>query len=133
VDARLSLFRDSANLDKRLVQSFMLNIPQAQKSFWTHPIEHLGAVGHVESHFGPFRDSVVIGAALVHGLRQTYHSLRNHFERTRWYSKVTRLKWMLVSVRLEIVLFLTQDKCTVCAERTTSSKIALDTPDRTHR
>jgi hypothetical protein len=63
VDARLSLFRDSANLDKRLVQSFMLNIPQAQKLFWTHLIEHLGDVGHVESHFGPFRDSVVIGAA----------------------------------------------------------------------
>jgi hypothetical protein len=44
-----------------------------------------------------------------------------------------RLKWMLVSVYLEIVLFLTQDKCTVCAERTTGSIIALDTPDRTPR
>jgi hypothetical protein len=41
---------------------FVLNIPRAQKSFWTHPIEHLGDVGHVESHFGPFRDSVSIGA-----------------------------------------------------------------------
>jgi hypothetical protein len=40
---------------------------------------------------------------------------------------------MLVSDRLEIVLFLMQDRCTVCAERTTSSKIALDTPDRTPR
>jgi hypothetical protein len=28
-------------------------LPQAQKSFWTHPIEE-GDVGHVESHFGPF-------------------------------------------------------------------------------
>ena len=28
------------------------------KSFWTHPIELLGDVGHVESHFGPFGDSV---------------------------------------------------------------------------
>jgi hypothetical protein len=37
---------------------------------------------------------------------------------------------MLVSVRLEILLFLTQDRCTVCLERTTGSKIALDTPDR---
>jgi hypothetical protein len=35
---------------------------------------------------------------------------------------------MLVWVRLEIVLFLMQDRCMVCAERTTSSKIALDTP-----
>jgi hypothetical protein len=34
---------------------------------------------------------------------------------------------------LEIVLFLTQDRCTVCAERTTGSKIASDTPDRIPR
>jgi hypothetical protein len=47
VHARLGLFGDSANLDARLVHSFALNIPQAQKSFWTHPIEHLGDVGHV--------------------------------------------------------------------------------------
>ena len=51
----------------------------------------------------------------------------------RWYSEVMRLKWMLVSVRLEIVLMLTQDRCTVCAEHTTGSKIVLDTPDRTPR
>jgi hypothetical protein len=62
VDAHFSPFGDSANLDARLVHGFTLNIPQAQKSFWTHPIEHLGDVGHVESHFGPFRDSVSIGA-----------------------------------------------------------------------
>jgi hypothetical protein len=54
------------------VHGFALNIPQAQKSFWTHLIEHLGDVGHVESHFGPFRDSVSIGVTSVHGLRQTY-------------------------------------------------------------
>jgi hypothetical protein len=34
----------------------------------------------------------------------TYHRHRNHFGRTRWDSKVTRLKWKLGSVRLEIVL-----------------------------
>jgi hypothetical protein len=42
----------------------------------------------------------------------------NHFERTRWYSKVMRLKGKLVLVRLEIVLILTEDRCLVCAERT---------------
>jgi hypothetical protein len=61
VDARFGPFRDSTNLDARLVHGFALNIPQAQKSFWTHPIEHLGDVGQVESHFVPFRDSVSIG------------------------------------------------------------------------
>ena len=32
---------------------------------------------------------------------------------------------------LEIVLILTQDRCTVCVERTIGSKIILDTPDDT--
>jgi hypothetical protein len=62
VDARFSPFGDSANPDARLVHCFALNIPHAQKSFWTHMIEHLGDMGHVKSHFGPFRDSVSIGA-----------------------------------------------------------------------
>ena len=29
---------------------------------WTHAMEHLGDVGHVESHFFPFGDSVSFGA-----------------------------------------------------------------------
>jgi hypothetical protein len=62
VDAPFGPFRDSANLGARLVHDFALNIPQAQKLFWTLPIEHLGDVGHVESHFGPFRGNVSIGA-----------------------------------------------------------------------
>jgi hypothetical protein len=36
---------------------------------------------------------------------------------------------MLDSVRLEIVLILTQDRCTVCTERTTGSEIIFDAPD----
>jgi hypothetical protein len=35
---------------------------QSQKSFWTHPMELLDDVTHVESHFGPFRDGVTVGA-----------------------------------------------------------------------
>jgi hypothetical protein len=62
VEACFGPFVDSANVDARLVHGFALKIPQAQKSFWTHPIEHLGDMGHVESRFGPFRDSVSIGA-----------------------------------------------------------------------
>jgi hypothetical protein len=60
VDARFGRFGDSSNLDKRLVHGFALNIPHAQKSFWTHPIEHLGDVGQVESHSGPFTENVTI-------------------------------------------------------------------------
>jgi hypothetical protein len=36
--------------------------PLPQKLFWTHPMEPQGDMGHVESHFGPFGDSVVVGA-----------------------------------------------------------------------
>ena len=38
------------------------------------------------------------------------------------------VKWKLVSVRLEIVLVLVQDMCTVCAKRTIGSEIVLHAP-----
>jgi hypothetical protein len=46
---------------------------------------------------------------------------------------MTTFKLKLVSIRLEIVLILTQDRYTVCAERTIGSKIILDAPDGTPR
>ena len=66
---------------------FAPKVPQARKSFWTHTIELLGDVGHVESR----------------------------------------------SVRLEMVLVLVQDRCTVCAKHTIGSDIILDAPDITPR
>jgi hypothetical protein len=36
----------------------MPNVPQALKSFWKHLMTLLGYVGHVESRFGPFGNSV---------------------------------------------------------------------------
>ena len=39
----------------------------------------------------------------------------------------------LISVNLEIVLILMQDRCLVCAERTMGSEIVLDAPDGTPR
>jgi hypothetical protein len=49
-------------------------------------MELLGDVGHMESHFGTFGDSVSVGARYMHSLRPMYPRLRNHFGRTRWYS-----------------------------------------------
>ena len=46
---------------------------------------------------------------------------------------VTRLKQKLDSFHLEIVLMYTQDRCTVCAERTIGSEIILDALDGTPR
>jgi hypothetical protein len=42
---------------------------------------------------------------------------------------VTFVMWNLVSVHLEIVLVLVQDRCTICAKCTIASKIVLDAPD----
>ena len=41
--------------------------------------------------------------------------------------------WNLISIGLEIVLVLVQDRCMVCAERTIGSEIGLDTADGTPR
>jgi hypothetical protein len=38
---------------------------------------------------------------------------------------------MLVSILLEIVVILMQDRCTVCAERIIGLEIVLDAPDGT--
>jgi hypothetical protein len=44
-----------------------------------HLMELLGDVGKVESRLDPFGNGVSVGARQVHGLRQTYYRLENHF------------------------------------------------------
>jgi hypothetical protein len=61
----------------------VLNVPQAQKSFWTNPMELLDDEAQVEDRFSPFRDSANLDTRLVHGLRRTYHKLRNCFAITQ--------------------------------------------------
>jgi hypothetical protein len=95
-------------------------------------MELLGNVGQVD-HFGSFGDSVSAGARKVHGLCRIYHRLRNYFGRTRWNCLVKWVMWNLVLVYLEIVLVSVQDRCTVCAECSTGSKIILDAHDGTAR
>jgi hypothetical protein len=90
----------------------------------------LGDEAQVNARFGLFRDSANLDARLVHRLHRMYHRLENCFGLARWYSLVTRFKWMLVLVCLDIVLTLTQDRCMVCAERSIGLEIVLDTPDR---
>jgi hypothetical protein len=96
-------------------------------------MELLGDEAQVDAHFISLGDNANLNARQVHGLHQTYHRLRIHFGRTRWYSKVTRLKWKLDSIHLEIVLILTEDSCTICTERTIGSEIILDALDVTPR
>jgi hypothetical protein len=47
-----------------------------------HPMELLGDVGHMEPRLSLFGDGVSVSARYLHGLRQTYHRLGNHFGRT---------------------------------------------------
>jgi hypothetical protein len=46
---------------------------------------------------------------------------------------VTWVVWNLVLVRLEIVLVLVQDRCTVCTDHTIGIEIVLDALDGTPR
>ena len=96
-------------------------------------MELLGNTGQVEARFSPFGDSVDLDARQVHGLRQMHYRLRNHFGCIRWYSDVTWVKWILVSVHLEIVLVSTQERSMVCAEHTIGSEMSLDAPHGTPR
>ena len=54
-----------------------------QISFRTHPMVLLGDEAQLEARFGLFGDSANLDARSVHGLRRTYHRLRNRFGRTR--------------------------------------------------
>ena len=62
VEFPFSLFRYSANLDTRQVHGLCRTNYRLGKTFWTNPIELLGDVGYVESHFGPFGDNVSVSA-----------------------------------------------------------------------
>ena len=82
----------------------------------------LGDKAQLQARFCPFGNSANLDARQVHGLRQYYQKLKNHFGRTRWNSKVTWVMWNLVSIRLETVLVLVQDRCTIGTKRTIGSE-----------
>jgi hypothetical protein len=42
--------------------TFCANVPLTWKSFWTHLRDLLGDVGHLESYFSPFEDTVSVSA-----------------------------------------------------------------------
>jgi hypothetical protein len=93
----------------------------------------LGDEAQVEVRFDLFGDSANLGTRLVNGLPQTYRRLRNLFGRTRWNSYVTWVMSNLISVCLETVLVLVQDRCMVYAKHTIGSGFVLDALDGTPR
>jgi hypothetical protein len=52
LEVRFGPFRDSANLDARSVHGLRQMLHRLGNCF-THPLELLGGMGHVECHFGP--------------------------------------------------------------------------------
>ena len=42
---------------------------------------------------------------------------------------MTWVKWKLVSVRFEVVLISTQDRCTICTDRAIVLEVMLGAPD----
>jgi hypothetical protein len=88
-------------------------------------MELLGDVGHLESHFFLFGDSVtIVRYRCMVFARHTIDSeivLDALDGTTGWRGTSGSL------VHLEIVLIFRQDWCTVCVEHTIGSKITLDT------
>jgi hypothetical protein len=82
---------------------FVLNIPQAQESFWTHPMEVLGDVGMsnlvldcLETVLLSVQDRCMVWAKHTIGLEIIWDA--------PYGTLVTRVKWMLISFRSETVL-----------------------------
>ena len=86
-------------------------------------MELLGDMGHVESHFFPFGDSVSV--------------VVRYAQKSFWtHSMVPLGDEAQVEAHFglsDTELILTQDRCTVCIERTIGSEIILDAPDVTPR
>jgi hypothetical protein len=47
---------------RKIGAKFAPSVLEARISFWTHQMELLGDMGHVESRFGPFGGSVSVSA-----------------------------------------------------------------------
>jgi hypothetical protein len=62
VDPYFILFVDSANLDARLVHGLRRTYHTLRNRCWTHPMDPLGDVGHMECCFSPFGDSASLSA-----------------------------------------------------------------------
>jgi hypothetical protein len=105
------------------------------KSFWTHPMELLCYVGHVDSRF-KWKHILVLSEIVLILMQRACTVCVEHTIGSEiildaphgppwWRGSSER------SVRLEIVLILTQNRCMVCVKSTISSNIILDAPDRT--
>ena len=94
-------------------------------------MELLCDVGHVESHFRPFGDSVSVGCQIGSWFVPNVPLAQKSF----WTHPMVLLgdeaQVKLDSVWFEIVLILMQDSCTVSAKCIRGSEFIMDAPDGT--
>jgi hypothetical protein len=97
------------------------------RNHFGHPMELLGDVGHVESHFFLFGDSVNVGARLCIVCAKRIIGSEIVLDAPdgtpRWRGQA-KTRFCLFGV-----LILTQDRCTICVEHTIGSDIIFDAPD----
>jgi hypothetical protein len=68
VEPRFGLFGDSVHIGARYVHGLRRTYHRLKKIFWTHMMQLLGDLGHVESRFCLFSGSANLDARLVQGL-----------------------------------------------------------------
>ena len=100
----------------------------AWKSFWAEPLELLGDVGHLTSHFGLFgtvlvsvQDKCMVCAKRTIGLEIILDAPNVHL------SDEAQVVARFSPFGHDVILM--QDRCTVCTERTIGSEIILDAPN----
>jgi hypothetical protein len=100
--------------------------------FLAHLIELLGGVGKLEGHFGLHGDGVNLSEIdACFTLKVPWAWKLFWAYPVKLFGNVAQMEAR--SVRLEIVLISTHDRCTVCAERTMGTEIflaELDGPSR---
>ena len=89
----------------------------------------LGDLGHLESRFFSFGHSVCVGAWFVLDVPHAYKSFWTQTMVPLGDEAQVEAHFSLS----DIVLILTQDRCTVCVKHTIGSEIVLDAPDGTPR
>jgi hypothetical protein len=62
MDAGFGPFSDSTNFDARYVHGLRRMYHMLRNRCWMHPMDPLGDVCHMESHFSPFGESVSVSA-----------------------------------------------------------------------
>jgi hypothetical protein len=127
VKAHFGLFGDNANLTQdrcTVCTECIIGLEIVLDA----PDGILGDEAHVEACFGLFGDSANLDARWVHDFHRTYHRLRDRFRHTRWNYYVTCITQNPVSVHLDTVFVLVQDRRTAY-----TSETILDAPVGTPR